>query len=177
VKTILKLMSEGTFSRYVEESVACYARDLVLGKIATEEGAQEKLRSDIKRSLPTGVSTPDNFLFELRDQNTDLLVGYFWYMLQTRLGERVGFVCDVLIMKEFRRQGRATQVLRMFEEKMRAEDVLHIALHVFGHNRNARSLYEKLGFQPTSIQMRKSLMKDSPLNSLLDTDAPKRESA
>jgi ribosomal protein S18 acetylase RimI-like enzyme len=177
VQTILKPMSENTFSRYVEESITCYAKDLVLGKIATEEGVLEKLRSDIKRSLPDGISTKDNFLFELRDNTTDELVGYFWYMMQTKLGERVGFICDVLITPEFRRQGRATQVLREFQEKMKAEKVLHIALHVFGHNRNARNLYEKLGFQPTSIQMKKSLVRDSSLNSLLDTDAQKRGSA
>ncbi len=36
-----------------------------------------------------------------------------------------------------------------------------IRLHVFGHNTAARPLYEKLGYEPTNINMFKSLRKTS----------------
>jgi ribosomal protein S18 acetylase RimI-like enzyme len=32
-----------------------------------------------------------------------------------------------------------------------------ISLHVFGHNRAARSLYEKLGYETTNVYMSKKL--------------------
>jgi ribosomal protein S18 acetylase RimI-like enzyme len=35
--------------------------------------------------------------------------------------------------------------------------VRQLGLHVFGHNHGARRLYDSLGFEPTSITMRKPL--------------------
>jgi ribosomal protein S18 acetylase RimI-like enzyme len=158
-------MSESAYLRYLDESIAYYANDLVLGKIATEEGASEKLRSDLSRLLPQGLDTPNNFFFEVQDENTNQVVGYFWYTIQTKLGNRLAFISDIWIKPEFQRQGYATNVFGMFEDRMKELEIVDVGLHVFGHNKKARALYEKLGYAPTSMQMRKTLTQDTPLNS------------
>ena len=43
------------------------------------------------------------------------------------------------------------------EEFLRARGIKSINLHVFGHNTVAISLYEKLGYRPTNMNLRKFL--------------------
>ena len=43
------------------------------------------------------------------------------------------------------------------ERVAREGGVHHLGLHVFGHNHGARRLYESLGFEPTSLTLRKTL--------------------
>jgi RimJ/RimL family protein N-acetyltransferase len=49
----------------------------------------------------------------------------------------------------------ASRILHLVENKARELGAGKVELHVFGHNREARTLYEKLGYTATSIVMAK----------------------
>lgn len=50
-----------------------------------------------------------------------------------------------------------TQALRAVEERAIELGAVNVELHVFGHNPAARSLYEKVGYETTSVVMRRRL--------------------
>lgn len=47
--------------------------------------------------------------------------------------------------------------MKQIELKAKELRLKEIGLHVFGHNKAARGLYEKLGYVETNIKMEKSL--------------------
>jgi ribosomal protein S18 acetylase RimI-like enzyme len=70
---------------------------------------------------------------------------------------RRAFIYDFSIHPPYRRKGYGAQALRAVEVKARALGLESIGLHVFGHNRAAQALYEKLGYEVTNINMSKRM--------------------
>jgi ribosomal protein S18 acetylase RimI-like enzyme len=66
-------------------------------------------------------------------------------------------VYDVEVRPEHRRAGHGRAIMLAAEDVARAEGAESIALNVFGHNHAARALYEDLGYETISLQMRKPL--------------------
>ena len=67
------------------------------------------------------------------------------------------YVYNVEIEEHARRRGFASAAFLELERVVRERGVHHLSLHVFGHNHGARRLYESLGFEPTSLTLRKIL--------------------
>ena len=80
-------------------------------------------------------------------------MGILWIAAQHRAGSRIAYVYDVVIRPEYRRYGHATRAFKALEGEVRNLGLSGIALHVFGHNVGAQSLYAKLGYRPTNINM------------------------
>ncbi len=70
---------------------------------------------------------------------------------------REAYLYDIEIDESARRHGFGRAAFRELERVARERGVNQLGLHVFGHNHGARRLYDELGFQPTSITMRKIL--------------------
>ena len=62
------------------------------------------------------------------------------------LGRRSVWIYDIIIHEDFRRKDYASRTLDLVEERTRDLGVKSVELHVFGHNRGAQALYEKLGY-------------------------------
>jgi ribosomal protein S18 acetylase RimI-like enzyme len=150
-------MSESDFQSYCERAIAEYAEEHVRGGRWSVEEAHEQARKEYQELLPDGLATPNQFLYTLTDVTTQTPVGMLWFALQSQAGQQVAFIYDVAIEPAFRRKGHATQAFQGLEEEVRAQGVRQIRLHVFGHNYEARALYEKLGYAATNIMMTKSL--------------------
>lgn len=150
-------MTEADYQAYLEQAVAAYAAEHVRGGRWSAEEAEQRSRQEYMDLLPEGVATPNNALYLLADAATGARVGMLWYALQERAGTQVAFIYDLEIDLGFRRRGYATQALRGLERLVLAQGVREIRLHVFGHNHEARALYETLGYLPTNIVMAKSL--------------------
>jgi RimJ/RimL family protein N-acetyltransferase len=150
-------MTEADFQTYCERAISEYAEEHVRGGRWSEEEAYEQARRQYQELLPQGVATPNHFLYTLTDTSTQTPVGRLWFALQPQAGNQVAFIYDVAIEPAFRRKGYATQAFEALEHQARAHGVQQIRLHVFGHNHEARALYEKLGFVATNINMAKSL--------------------
>ena len=67
------------------------------------------------------------------------------------------WVWNVEIDEAHRRKGVGRKAMDMAEKMARANGANSIGLNVFAHNRVARGLYQSLGYEESSVQMRKAL--------------------
>lgn len=151
--TELVPMDAAGFARFIDVGVPAYGREKVAAGQWSEEEALERSRKEIAELLPQGLATPDNFLFELQADGAS--VGSLWFAVAERGGRKVAYLYDVIVRPEHQRHGHAMRALVALEAKVRELGLAGIALHVFGHNRSARALYEKLGYEATNINLYK----------------------
>ena len=159
--TKLVPMQAATFAVYRESSIHAYAEENVVARRWSEESALELAREDFETLLPQGLDTPDNYLYEIQitpdDTNTSTHAGYLWFAVVTKNGVRTGYVYDLEVFLEVRRQGHAERAFEALEPIARELGLASIALHVFAHNPSARTLYAKLGYKVTGHNMLKQL--------------------
>ena len=155
--SVLIPMSAETFVHYQAAAVAGYAKENVDSGRWPKDGAIERSQADFAASLPQGLSTPDNYLFEITAGNDGECVGYIWFAVVEKNGLRSAFVYDVEIKPEFRRKGHAEAAFNALEPLVLKLGLLSIGLHVFSQNTGAQSLYRKLGYGVTSVNMLKHL--------------------
>jgi ribosomal protein S18 acetylase RimI-like enzyme len=153
---ILEPMTDADCEAFVATAIPAYAADKVMSGQWTKEESLELSRSAITELLPQGRLTPDNFLFNVLDEQARP-VGTLWIAAKEQAGQRIAYICELRIRPEYRRQGQATRALKAAEDEARRLGLCGIGLHVFGHNASARALYEKLGYRSTNISMFKPL--------------------
>lgn len=107
--------------------------------------------------LPQGLATPGQFFMHLHDEATGERVGSLWWAEGEKGGRREAYVYGIEVDEAARRRGHARAAFTELERVARERGLQEVGLHVFGHNAGARRLYEELGFEPTSITMRKVL--------------------
>jgi len=107
--------------------------------------------------LPQGLATPGQFFMHLHDEATGERVGSLWWAEGEKGGRREAYVYGIEVDEAARRRGHARAAFAELERVARERGLQEVGLHVFGHNAGARRLYEELGFEPTSITMRKVL--------------------
>ena len=150
-------MSNLEFQNYCQRAIAEYAHEHVRSGRWSAIEAVEQATREYQQLLPDGPTTPNHYLYTLHDPSTHAHVGMLWFAVREQAGQRSAFIYDVFIDPEFRRQGYATQTLQALENQVRALGLATIGLHVFGHNHEARAMYEKLGYVPTNILMTRFL--------------------
>jgi len=150
-------MSDTEYADYIAVLIPDYAADHVrAGNWAADE-AEAKAAAQVKELLPDGPRTPDQYLYTLHVDEEQEPVGIIWLAVMRQGLHPRAFIYDILIYENFRRRGYATQGLRAIEEKASELGATSIALHVFGHNDGARTLYEKVGYVVTDYVMAKDL--------------------
>jgi ribosomal protein S18 acetylase RimI-like enzyme len=150
-------MSEEGFAIFIETSVTGYADDNVAAGRWTADEAMGLARAEFVRLLPQGLATPNNRLYEIRDQEGDRTVGFLWFATMVRGNARVAYVYQLEVHPEFRRRGHARAAFQAMESIAAAMGLSSIGLHVFGHAAEAQALYGSLGYQVTGINMQKRL--------------------
>jgi ribosomal protein S18 acetylase RimI-like enzyme len=158
--TILVPMSAESWPHYLDAAVAGYANDNVDAGRWPAEGALARAQADFDISLPQGLATPDNYLFEIKIAEAGPTIGFLWFAVVQKNGLRSAFVYDVEIKPEFRRQGHAAAAFKALEPLVRKLGLTSIGLHVFAHNPGAQALYRKLGYAVASVNMLKQLGAD-----------------
>ncbi len=153
-------MSEAAFRQYREELSRDYAQDKVRAGVWSAEEAEDRAARELDELLPEGTTTKGHFLYEVRDESIQATVGNLWLAVLDSSVGRSFWVYDILIHEQFRRQGYGASALGLLEEKARELGAGSVGLHVFGHNDAARALYEKTGYNTTSIVMSKRLDSD-----------------
>jgi ribosomal protein S18 acetylase RimI-like enzyme len=149
-------MSDAEYEAFVEAAVPAYAADKVASGQWAKEQSLELSRQAFVELLPQGRQTADNYFFSVVDEQARP-VGTLWIAAKEEAGKRIGYIYDIEIRPECRRQGHATRALAAAEEEARKLSLCGIGLHVFGHNTGARALYETLGYRATNISMFKAL--------------------
>jgi ribosomal protein S18 acetylase RimI-like enzyme len=175
-QTSLLPMRAAAFADYAAHSAAAFAEDNVRSGRWPAFQALERAQRDFADSLPQGLATADNFLFEIVVAKTvtpgldiadtlevsapgtgEVSVGILWFAVVEKHGIAQAFVYDLEIDPAFRRQGYARFAFHALEELVAARGITQIGLHVFAHNVAAQALYRSLGYDVTSHNMLKHL--------------------
>ena len=155
--TVLSPMRPEVYPAYVDSAIEGYAEESVASGRWPKEGAVERSRAEFDALLPDGLDTPDNHLFEIKVGDEGPTIGFIWFAIELRHGLRGGYVYDVEIKPEHRRQGHARRAFLALEPLAASLGLPSIGLHVFGHNPGAQALYSQLGYTVTGLIMRKQL--------------------
>ena len=157
----LRKMTDDEFAAFLDNDIAVYAAEKVRAGNWSPEESLEKSRLDYARLLPQGLHSAHQHLFTIEADGEP--VGRLWFSTDPAAGAGTGFIYDLFVEERFRRQGTASQAMRLIEREARRLGLTKLALHVFAFNTAARDLYRKLGYQVTNLNMAKSIAEeDSP---------------
>jgi GNAT superfamily N-acetyltransferase len=148
-------MTEAEFHRFLAVSVPEFASEKVKAGNWTPEEALEKSRKTHEDLLPRGLESPNQYLYTIQDGAAQ--VGRIWLSVDPETAGGAGFIYDLFVAEPYRRKGIAEQAMLRLEKEALRLGVGSLALQVFGYNTVARSLYEKLGYETTNINMLKVL--------------------
>ncbi|KZN98438.1 GNAT family N-acetyltransferase [Bacillus badius] len=151
----LKPMNKEEFQLYSSNAIANYAKNKVVSGNWREEEAIHLSKKEFSRLLPQDEKTELNYLYSIfQDQQ---LVGMIWMAQTSAEKPDEGFIFDFKIYEPHQGQGYGKQAMKEIEMIAKELGMNKIGLHVFGHNKIARELYEKLGYEITNINMMKTL--------------------
>lgn len=156
MSTVLRAMTEAAYARFIDSSVADYAKENVAAGRWPATGALERSRGSMQQLLPQGRTTPNNHLFTIHDATRQVDVGVLWLAVVDHPGGgRSGHVYELLVFSPYRRQGHARAAFAALEALARSWGLNDLGLHVFAHNQAAQALYRSLGYSVTGLNMQK----------------------
>jgi ribosomal protein S18 acetylase RimI-like enzyme len=153
----LKAMNEKSFSDYRKQAIPAYAKDNVESGRWQEADALERSKQDFQRLLPEGLASKNNYLFNVIDNKSDKYVGHVWVKVEDNIGTKSAFIYDIEIYELYRRKGYAKSALSNIENVVEALGATSLGLHVFHYNEAAMALYDSVGYQVVSHNMKKQL--------------------
>lgn len=152
--TLLPLPAD-QFPAWFRRCQAEYAADLVATGVDPEVAASQAAQS-LESAFPSGGPTAANAVFLLVD-TAQATVGYLWVGRDTSDDPASWWVWDVVVDAGSRGKGYGRASMLLAEDYARSQGATSLGLSVFGFNTAARGLYESLGYETTSIKMRKQL--------------------
>jgi RimJ/RimL family protein N-acetyltransferase len=150
-------LGDAPYHEYRRDLVRDYAADKVRAGAWSQAEAESRATRDVDGLLPEGPATQGHFLYSVRDDSTGTKVGTVWFALRNSGVGRSVWIYDIIINEDFRRRGYASRTLELVEDRAKELGAKSVELLVFGHNHGARSLYEKMGYNETSITMAKQV--------------------
>ena len=153
---VLRPITDDEFELWLTTAIPEFARDKVSSGQWPEDAALELSRKAYAELLPQGRTTPKNHLYAVLDQE-GATVGTLWFAEQERAGRRIAYVYEIVILSAYRRLGHGRRAFEALEDIAAQLGLSGIALHVFGHNHAAHSLYQQLGYAATNINMFKAV--------------------
>ena len=155
--SVLRPISDEEFTCWLETVIPGYAKDKVDSGQWPEDSAIELSRKEYSELLPQGRNTESSHIYTVLSAD-GTPVGVLWFVDKERAKRRIAYVYDILIWPEYRRRGHARRAFQALELEASRLGLSGIALHVFGQNHAAHSLYVKLGYVVTNINMFKPLV-------------------
>lgn len=148
----LKPMNHKQFRQYISYAIEDYAKDKIASGNWSEDEAIDLSRESFERLLPNGEKTENNHLSSIF--HDDILVGMIWI---SQKAPNKGFIYDFVIFEQYQGQGYGKKAMKEAEIIAKQLGMNKIGLNVFGHNKIARGLYEKMGYEITNITMAKTI--------------------
>lgn len=149
--------SEADFHAWLLQAIPAFAlMNVEDGRWSLAESIEKSQQAHVEL-LPLGLQTPGQHFVNLQDADSGAAVGALWWAESDKAGRREAYVYNLSIDEPARRRGYARAAFDELERVVRERGVQQLALHVFGHNHGARRLYDELGFEPTSLTLRKIL--------------------
>ena len=156
--TILVPMPEERFAEFVEAASASHASDNVDSGRWSAQEAGPLARAELEHLLPSGHSTPDHFIYEIKEGPEGVALGFVWLAFMVRGGRQVAYLFQLLVYPPHRRLGHARAALAAIEVLARGRGITTLSLNVFGSNLPAQELYKSLGYVVTSMSMHRELL-------------------
>ena len=150
-------LTEQQFQAYLQRTTLEYANDLERSTGMDAQAALVKSTVTLGAMLTNGLQTKNQFLHAIVVSNTADPIGTLWYSRRNNDGQEFAFIGDIHIEPDHRGLGYGTAVMNWLEDRVRAQGLSSIRLHVFGHNQGARNLYTRIGFEETNVMMEKTL--------------------
>lgn len=150
-------MEQSELDSYLEHVIPDYAKEHVDAGNWDAEGALERSKKEFDVLLPQGVNSPNQYLYSIHDESAKENIGIIWFAVRDEPPGKVAFIYDFELKPEYRGKGLGDEALRAIEPKVRELGIRKISLHVFGKNKVARHLYEKVGYEETNVLMSKEL--------------------
>jgi ribosomal protein S18 acetylase RimI-like enzyme len=149
-------MSTLEYAEWLAGSIPDYAAEKVRSGEWASASSLERSKQEHEELLPRGLETPGQHFYAILDAGSRA-VGMIWFAERTRFELPIAYVYKVEVTPQHQRQGHARGAFEALEAVARDKGLHGVALHVFGNNAPARSLYERLGYEPTNIHMFKAL--------------------
>lgn len=143
------------FPAWQERSRQEYEADLLATGESSEDAHRHAMQA-MDSEFPEGKPTEHNAVFDALDDSGNL-VGYLWIGHDTTGDSQSWWVWDVLVEPDYRGQGLGRKIMELGELYAKSQGAKTLGLSVFGFNRTARGLYESMGYEATTLKMRKVL--------------------
>lgn len=151
----LQTMNQEEFKQYISYAIEDYAKDKITSGNWSEDEAIDLSRKSFERLLPKDEKTENNHLLSIF--HNDILVGMIWISQKAPTNPSEGFIYDFVIFEQYQGQGYGKKAMKEAEIIAKELGMNKIGLNVFGHNKIARGLYEKMGYEITNITMAKTI--------------------
>lgn len=153
-------MTADRFEAWAVESRAGFTEQQVASGAMPRQEARDYAVSEIRKLLPSGLETPDQYLWCA--YVGDVEVGVLWLGLLRQEAGVDAFVYDVAVSASQRRRGYGRAIMASGEQEARRLGASTIRLNVFGHNHAAHQMYEGLGYVVTTTNMARRLDAGAP---------------
>ena len=152
----LRPATQDEFDDWLPRQQAAYAEQIVASGWMPAKQAREKAALDTARAFARGLASPGQFLFRL--VAGDEPVGWLWLAVPHNGDDpEMGWVNDVETDVAYRGRGLGRQAMLLAEQEARKRGMTSIGLNVHGQNTVARALYDSLGYQVMTQQLKKPL--------------------
>jgi ribosomal protein S18 acetylase RimI-like enzyme len=151
----LRPATKDEFDEWLPRQRAAYAEQIVASGALPAEAAQEKARRDTERAFTEGLDTPGQMIFRLVAGEEP--VGWLWLAVPGDGDPHMAWVNDVEVDEACRGRGFGRRAMLLAEQEARGRGMTSIGLNVHGPNTVARALYDSLGYEVMTQQMKKPL--------------------
>ncbi|MGX5373581.1 GNAT family N-acetyltransferase [Bacillus cereus] len=151
----LQPMNQEEFKQYISYAIEDYAKDKIASGNWSEDEAIDLSRESFERLLPKDEKTENNHLLSIF--HNDISVGMIWISQKAPTNPSEGYIYDFVIFDQYQGQGYGKKAMKEAEIIAKELGMNKIGLNVFGHNKIARGLYEKMGYEITNITMAKTI--------------------
>ena len=148
-------MTRAEYDRWRAAAEVGYAQSLVDSGALAPADAAERSAAQFAELLPEGLATAGHLLWTAFDR--EQRVGMVWLKVTEQADGLEAFGFDFRVEPHLRRRGYGRAIMRAVEHECRDRGVVAVGLNVFGHNDNARALYESLGFEVVTTTMKRRL--------------------
>ena len=154
----LRPATQDEFEQWLPRQEAAYAREIAESGAMPAAAAAEKARLDTAQRFSSGLGSPGQVLSRL--MAGDQPVGWLWLNVPVIDGDPLmAWVNDVEVDPGYRGRGYGRAATLLAERQARTRGMTSLGLNVHGQNTTARSLYDSLGYQVMTQQMRKPLLR------------------
>jgi ribosomal protein S18 acetylase RimI-like enzyme len=153
-KLRMRPVTRDEFDAWLPRQLASYAELIASSGAMPAQAAREKAGKDTARYFYRGFATPGQFVF--RVMAADVPVGWLWLGVPGPDPDpRMAWVFEIEIEPAFRGHGYGRAAMGLAEAEARARGMTSLGLNVHGQNTVARSLYESMGYEVMTVQMKK----------------------